>query len=195
MEELKNVWNELKKCIQESSPEFYEVIKNHDYAQLLQSDQKLQFTVWKYFNRAKFRATPYGNFAAFSLVPISQDSQPAPIILEEQPIVHRFPNWKEQENINPDPKWLLAHASLIRANTSAYRCGDELRYMSIEEGLFELSATSLESTMSSTLHFCHTQPSINEVLHFLHHQHAITKPVAHYFLQQLVFFQLLITDF
>jgi thiopeptide-type bacteriocin biosynthesis protein len=194
-EELNNVWDELKTYIQESSPEFYELIKNLGSAALTNADVKLQFTVWKYFNRARFRATPYGNFASFSLVPLSKENHPEPIRLVRQQIAHRFPNWKEQENINPDPKWLLAHASYVRTNTSAYSCGEELRYMNVNEGFFELSATVVEDTMMQALSFCHTQRTISEVQDFLQQQIGLNKSVAHYFLQQLVHFQLLLTDF
>lgn len=194
-EKLENVWDRLKTYIEEASPTFFEIIKNYDYASLELLDQKARFTIWKYFNRAKFRATPYGNFAAFSLVPLSKGSLSDPVILSAKPLNHRFPNWKEQVNINMDPKWLLRHCHFLRSNTSSYICGDELRYVNIQDGFFELSATITEKTILDTLSFCHAKRTVAEVQSFIQATNNLDKSIADYFLQQLIFFQLLITDF
>jgi thiopeptide-type bacteriocin biosynthesis protein len=193
-EELDNVWEELKNYIHESSPEFFRVVKEYDYASLPYLDEKARFTIWKYFNRAKFRATPYGNFAAFSLVPLLKEQQTDHIILSEKTLVHRFPNWQEKEHINFDPKFLSNHALFVRTNTTAYLCDQELRYVNIEDGSFELSAVSAEKTTLETLKFCRTQRTLGQLGDYLQHTHQLSPSLTRYFIEQLIGSQLLLTD-
>ncbi|QNK61933.1 lantibiotic dehydratase [Pedobacter sp. PAMC26386] len=194
-EELSKVWNELKGYIHESSPSFFEMIRNYEYADLQSLEPKIKFTIWKYFNRAKFRATPYGNFAAFSIVPVSNETSTSPVTLSKKHLVHRFVNWQEKENFNADPKWLIRHVGFLTTNTTAYIGGGELRYINTENGSFELSAINIEETTQSTLDFCRTKRTVEEIQNFLHNEHSLSKTMTSYFLEQLVTFQLLITDF
>ena len=193
-EELENVWPVLKKYIQESSPSFFEIIKDYDYAALEFSDPKTKFTIWKYFNRAKFRATPYGNFAAFSIVPISQEKEHEQLIVFKDTIAHRFANWQEKENISFDAKWLTYNAVFLRSNTTAYECDDELRYINAENGAFELSSVMNEKATRVILDFCHSKRTLSEVQGLLK-RYGLTKAMTNYFVEQLINFQLLLTDF
>ena len=193
-DELEDVWQELKDYIQESSPSFFEVIKNYEYAALESSDAKTRFTVWKYFNRAKFRATPYGNFAAFTIVPITTEKESAQLKLSKKPLVHRFANWQEKENISFDAKWLTYNASFLRTNTTVYACDEELRFINIENGSFELSSIMNEKPIKAILDFCHTKRTLSELQGFLK-QYSLTKAMTSYFVEQLISFQLLLTDF
>jgi thiopeptide-type bacteriocin biosynthesis protein len=194
-EELGNVWDELKDYIHESSPDFFAVIKDHDYPGLKQLEPRIRFTIWKYFNRAKFRATPYGNFASFSLVPLMRENRSEHIVLLEKTLIHRFPNWQETEKINFNPKFLSNHARFVRTNTSGYLCDQELRYVSIDEGSFELSAIPVEITAMETLNFCRTQRTLQELRDFLQKNHHLSRSVANYFIEQLIGTQLLLTEF
>ncbi|MGY0040662.1 thiopeptide-type bacteriocin biosynthesis protein [Pedobacter sp. NJ-S-72] len=189
------VWNELKDYIHESSPSFFEMIKDYDYSDLQSLEPKIRFTIWKYFNRAKFRATPYGNFAAFSVIPVSYENSTAPVTLSKQHIVHRFINWQEKENLNFDSKWLIRHAGFLTTNTTAYTGGDELRYINTENGSFELSAIGTEETTQSTLDYCRTKRTVKEIQFFLRSEYSLSPAMTNYFLEQLVSFQLLITNF
>lgn len=189
------VWNELKDYIHESSPSFFEMIKDYDYSDLQSLEPKIRFTIWKYFNRAKFRATPYGNFAAFSIVPISRENNPEPVTLTKIHIVHRFINWQEKENFNADSGWLIRHAGFLTTNTTAYTGGNELRYINVENGSFELSAIGAEETTQSTLNYCRTKRTVEEIQQFLRSEFSLSPAMTNYFLEQLVTFQLLITNF
>lgn len=193
-EELENVWHELKDYIHESSPSFFEIIKNYEYADLEYSAPKTRFTVWKYFNRARFRATPYGNFAAFSMVPISMGNVPDRLVLLKEPIAHRFANWQEKENISFDAKWLTHNATALRTNTTIYECDEELRYINVANGAFELSSVMNDQTTKALLNFCHTKRTLPQLQSFLK-QHGLTKAMTNYFVEQLISFQLLLTDF
>lgn len=193
-EELENVWHELKDYIQESSPAFFEVIKDYEYEALASSEPKTRFTVWKYFNRARYRATPYGNFAAFSIVPIGIGNEPNQLTLLKEPIVHRFANWQEKENISFDAKWLTYNANFLRTNTTVYECDEGLRYINVENGGFELSSVMNEKVTKAILDFCHTKRTLVELQGFLK-QHGLKKAMADYLVEQLISFQLLLTDF
>lgn len=189
-----NVWEKLKIYIHESSPAFFEIIKDCQYADLPSLEPRIRFTVWKYFNRARFRATPYGNFAAFSIVPVSRDNQPDHIILSEKTSVHRFANWQEKENISFDPKWLSNHAAFLRTNTTGYLCDQELRFINIEDSSFELSSVTVEKTMLATLDFCRNKRSLRELNQFLKTDHGLSQSLTRYFVEQLIRAQLLLTD-
>ena len=65
------VWDELKKKIKSSSTTFYQIIAQAPATDWEQLDEKVRFTLWKYFNRSKYRATPFGSFAAFSVLPLA----------------------------------------------------------------------------------------------------------------------------
>lgn len=191
---IHEVWNELKTYIQESSPAFYDIIKDYESQQIHLLDQKARFTLWKYFNRARFRATPYGKFAAFSYVPVNRAEAPEGIKLIREPLIHRFADWSEKESINMSVKWLAKNANYIRANTTAYICGEELRYVNIVESVFELSAIEAQQLAILVLQFCHTKRTPKEVHDFLSIESGLSKAIAAYFLEQLIDLQLLLTD-
>ena len=193
-ENLENVWNELKDYIHESSPSFFDIIKDYNYAAFLLSAPKTKYTVWKYFNRARFRATPYGKFAAFAIVPISKDNEPDYLRLLKKPLIHRFANWQEKENISFDAKWLTYNAVYLRTNTTIYECDEELRYINIDNAAFELSSVINEKTTKAIIDFCHTKRTLTELQSFLK-TYGLTKAMTNYFVEQLISFQLLLTDF
>ncbi|MBB6500143.1 lantibiotic dehydratase [Pedobacter cryoconitis] len=194
-EDIHIVWDELKNYIHESSPSFYEMIRGTECSDLSTLDPKIRFTIWKYFNRAKYRATPFGNFAAFSIIPVNNETNNDPVTLSKKHISHRFVNWQEKENFNFDSEWLFHRADFLMANTTAYKGGDDLRYINIENGSFELSAIEVEETTLSTLDFCRTKRTVEETRRFLRKEHKLSLAMSNYFLEQLVDLQLLITDF
>lgn len=66
-DELVEVWEDLKCAICHSSSDFYEKIKNVPAAGITDLDTRTQYTIWKYYNRSKYRGTPFGNFAGFAV--------------------------------------------------------------------------------------------------------------------------------
>ena len=68
-DELSQVWPDLKAKIQIASPSFYEQISTIKANEIVALPEKVQYTIWKYFNRSKYRATPFANFASYSVVP------------------------------------------------------------------------------------------------------------------------------
>lgn len=192
---IEDVWQPLKSYIEESSPSFYEIIKDYQPHDLHTMEPKARFTLWKYFNRAKFRATPYGNFAAFTLIPVSIGDPVNGVTVTEKSSVHRFADWSDKEKINLDPLWLSRKSNSLRANTSTYICGDQLRYVNIVNGVFELSEVAIQDLAMDTLKFCQTKRTLNEVTAFLKSRKELKKEMIKYFLEQLISLQLLLTDY
>jgi hypothetical protein len=191
---LEEAWEQLKGYIEDSSPSFYHIIKDCSYNDYESLSMKTKFTIWKYFNRARFRPTPYGSFASFCIVPLLQKNAPDNIVHTKTTVLHRFANWQEKENINFDPKWLTHHSSFFIANSSIYECMDELRYINNNEGSFELSAVVNDETASLLLSFCRQKRSLVEIQQWMLPFH-LNKTMANYLVEQLISLQLLLTDY
>jgi len=96
--EKKTCWDELKILIKEASPDFYERIRNLSFDELNTAEQRIQDTVNKYFNRSKFRSTPFGSFASVGLARLT--SGPAFLQMENGIHPHYFHSWSKR-NTNP----------------------------------------------------------------------------------------------
>jgi len=192
---LKEVWHELKNYIHESSPEFYELIKDCSFEMLEMQEPKIRFTVWKYFNRAKFRATPYGNFAAISSIAMDQGSNSSAIIINKESVQHRFVNWKEKDQVIPSSKWQSNHATFLRTNTSVYLGAEEIRYIIVSDDAFELSAVGIEQTILKVLNYCRSRRSLKEVVAFFQQQSKTKAFSPNNLIEELISLQLLSTDY
>jgi thiopeptide-type bacteriocin biosynthesis protein len=191
---LENVWEQLKGYIEESSPSFYHIIKDCKFNEYETLSIKTKFTIWKYFNRVRFRPTPYGNFASFCIVPVMQKNATDNIIHTKTAVLHSFANWQEKENINFDPKWLTHHSSFFIANSSIYECLDDLRYINNNEGSFELSAVVNDETACMLLSFCKQKRNLAEIQQLMFPFH-LNKAMVNYLVEQLISLQLLLTDY
>src|SRR5690606_32558397 len=147
---------------------------------------KIRFTVWKYFNRAKFRATPFGHFGAFT--PLSLKSTSESLKLSRELIVHEFPDWSDiNDHID------FSSVEYVRTNTSVYLIGDDLRYLRSYKASFKLSSIEYHELAYSLLMFCNTARSREEVYDFLQGQ-ELNRKISNNFVQQLLELQLLVSD-
>ena len=183
---LEEVWDELKNYIRYASPSFYELIKDHSYHESETLSDKIRFTVWKYFNRAKFRATPFGHFGAFIPVPVKSASHF--LKFSKKLIVHEFSDWTEVGN-----EIDFSKITNFRSNTSIYQIGDDLRYLKSNKATFKLSSIEYHELAYTLVQFCNTSRSREEVYDFLETQGINTK-ISDAFLEQLVELQLLVSD-
>lgn len=190
---LDDKWDELKEAIKIASKDLYEQIKDtkkEDYDTL---PEKVRFSCWKYFNRARFRATPFGPFGSITMVPL--DKAGSNVILETEPTLHRFTNWIHKDTLLTDPIALYKNAKLFQANTSVYPCGDQLRYISmLEDGTFEIASIDKQAIIEDVLHKCKTTITKEEVVEHLVHAYTLDLAVVTDFLIQLITLQLLLTD-
>ncbi|UKT63109.1 lantibiotic dehydratase [Pedobacter mucosus] len=132
-------WEELKKSIAISSDAFYQTIKEIKADDLQSLPPKIFFTIWKYFNRAKFRSTPYGTFASFSILENAFKNEDANITINEEQLVNEFIDWPVKNDIQVPFFDLLEKNLYLFSNSSYYLIAGNIRYIACTDGLFELA--------------------------------------------------------
>lgn len=193
-EKLENVWEELKEAINLSSSDLYEQIKDISAADLDQLDPKIKFACWKYFNRARFRSTPFGLFGSITPVSLGTGPDKEGLIISKKIKRHEFIDWSNKDYLLSDIDNLFSQTSFFLSNSTIYICGDQLRYISITEGTFEISGIESQSVIKSVLDFCQEQQSKEAVLDYLTNGLKLQLAVAEDLLKQLIALQLMITD-
>lgn len=159
---LKDCWQELKKAIQEASPEFYKRIETFSYEDLTKSEKKLKETVTKYFNRAKFRSTPFGSFATLGMATLADNA--TQIQLGSTIKIHQFPCWKTREKYPKFSKQDCQHSDLkFFSNTSFYQVGQEIRYLKKENDVFQLAAITFDPDIEQLLLICQVPKTFKEI--------------------------------
>jgi thiopeptide-type bacteriocin biosynthesis protein len=190
--DIKDKLAELKPAILESSPDFHELIKSVTPDEIEDLDLKIRFTLWKYFNRAKYRATPFGQFSAISAIPVAPAPTGEPIRLKKELVLHRLTDWSEKDNAALAST--LGPGSKIMANLTFYPCGDEIRYITKQDGLFELTAIQNIPLVLGLLDFCRSPSDMTAVGDFISQQAAYSKHTAARLIRELVDLQLLYSD-
>jgi len=152
--ELADCWEELKLAISISSAAFYETIKEVKANELKDLPPKVYFTIWKYFNRAKFRATPYGTFASFSLLSNAIKPSESRIVVEEALKVRELIDWPHKNNIQLPLADLLQKNCLIFSNSSYYLTPNSIRYIACTDGVFELAELDQDDFVIQILTAC-----------------------------------------
>lgn len=189
-------WRPLKEAIRRSSPEFYGIIKDLQPEDLKVQPEKVQFTVWKYFNRARFRATPYGLFAAVGMGILGYDRQAA-IVLSDKTEVKSFIDWpyKDTEALSYTFEDLFRENKKVFANSSYYRSSADLRYLSFTEGRFELSDVGYSDFLETVLKYCTKPVSVQAVIAYLKQQpQSMLSGSIPEILEEMIVLQLLFTE-
>lgn len=135
---LAGAWPELKRSIKDASSYFYNLIKDLEYEDIAKQPPNVRFTIAKYFNRAKYRATPYGTFAGIGIAPISHGLQ-SELTISGDRKEYRFRDWRQAGQYAQLWKELPLETLYLQANSSHYRVGDVIRYIYKNEDRFELS--------------------------------------------------------
>ncbi|WP_443945862.1 thiopeptide-type bacteriocin biosynthesis protein [Pedobacter sp. AW1-32] len=164
---LKDCWDELKAAIAISSSAFYETIKDVSAEELDGLDSKVSFTIWKYFNRAKYRATPYGTFASFGLIENTFSNAESEVRIKKEQIEHTFADWPYKNDIVFDFSKAIANNSVLFSNTSFYYVGDNIRYISCANGMFELSEIGFHEQVDQILKVCSSPIPIASLIEIL----------------------------
>ncbi|WP_316828238.1 thiopeptide-type bacteriocin biosynthesis protein [Pedobacter miscanthi] len=165
--ELADCWEELKKAIAISSSAFYETIKDVEADKLHELPPKLYFTIWKYFNRAKFRSTPYGTFAGFSLLTDAIKPSDCKIVIEEEQKIHELVDWPYKNNIQLPLADLLKKNCMLFSNSSYYFTLNSIRYIACADGVFELAELDEDDFVKQILAACLKPIRINELIQVL----------------------------
>ncbi|SDF45973.1 thiopeptide-type bacteriocin biosynthesis domain-containing protein [Mucilaginibacter pineti] len=190
---LAEKWDELKILIQDSSPVFYQLIKSIDAVGLNNLDDKIKYTIWKYYNRAKYRATPFGAFAAISLIPVLDEPQ-MPIILNAALLIHEFKDWKDAEDLTVNSVTQVRTSRWFVANSTTYLVGQEIRYIRLRNGLFEIAAVTVFPQLQAILDLCRVKTSPEAIYENMIKEFKIKKNQTMQLLVQMVSLQLLLTD-
>jgi len=165
--ELTDCWEELKKAIAISSAAFYETIKDVEANQLQDLPPKVYFTIWKYFNRAKFRCTPYGTFAGFSLLTDAIKPSEGKIVIEKEQKITTLVDWPYKNNIQLPLADLLNKNCLLFSNSSYYFTPNSIRYIACTDGVFELAELDEDVFVKQILDACIKPTRINELIQLL----------------------------
>lgn len=160
---LEEAWPDLKRSIKDASVYFYNIIKDLEYADIAGQPQQVRFTIDKYFNRARFRATPYGTFAGIGICKIAGD-QPSTITIASERMEHQFVDWKQTLKMQLLWKDLPPEQLTLQANDSYYRYRDTFRYIYKNEDRFELSEMPFYPEIEAILKICSQTTSYTKLI-------------------------------
>lgn len=155
-------WEDLKECIKDSSPAFYSTIELLNQNDLSTAPEKLRYTIWKYFNRARFRSTPFGHFAALGLVPRFIYDNASSIGIGKMK-AHALIDWSHSRDHLPDISQILAGKLKIISNSSRYLAGSQIRYISFADGMYQLSEIENHFFIQLILDFCRLPIAFSKV--------------------------------
>jgi hypothetical protein len=192
-DDLGKRWEELKEMISESSPAFYGVIADLNAEGLKSADPKIRFSVWKYFNRARFRATPYGSFAAFSLVPVSSNGN-TPLVLDPGMLSHRFTDWTKKDGLTDDYTLLAESSAFFQTNSTLYDLGKDYRYIRQKNGVFEIASFTGFPELDTLLKLCRKKTAKETIRHEMNTAFHLTTKEVDKLLSQMLSLQLLLTE-
>lgn len=154
----------FKKSLFLSSEAFFEELSKKDFDYLL-LNEKQRHTVRKYVNRAAFRATPFGMFAAVSLTSWSPSSD-ARIVLEPQPLLYLKPDFSILSGIS---NTVLTRDQDVKLfpNQSIFFAKNDIRYIrrdfSLQETRFSMVAAPRNSLLHTVLRLARNGISKNEL--------------------------------
>nr|WP_199077441.1 lantibiotic dehydratase [Pedobacter sp. ASV19] len=147
-------WPALQASIKLSSPEFYKVIEKIAAEDIEALPQRIQDTIHKYFNRARFRATPYGSFAAVGLGYLHHQAGQKGITIHKEQQLYGFVDWKNIDEISVSPEDIINEDLCLISNNSYYPVKKSLRYISHFEGCFQLSDILTDTATVAILQLC-----------------------------------------
>lgn len=191
---LTDAWDELKIIISQSSPEFYNLIKNCRAVEINQLDEKIRFTIFKYFNRAQYRATPYGKFASLTVVPVFPERHSPNHVVLGAPVFHNFADWSLKSKVLRNAKWILKNAAFFQSNATFYRSDNRIKYLFFNGTSFELSSIDYLDSINMVLNYAKNKRSKHEIFGYVEGAGLFTKQTFEHILKQLIDLQLLLTD-
>lgn len=154
---LESSWDELKASIAESSIEFYNIIKDVKANRIESLSPKTRYTIWKYFNRARHRSTPFGTFAAVSICNIeSERSDRKGITINKKMQVHSFADWRSKSKLAYEFEDLKLRNAFIFANSTYYSFKNLIRYNTFSDGRFEIAEMEPDEFVTEALKLCGT---------------------------------------
>lgn len=150
----------FRAAIYVASPGFYGRLSAADFSWNKLSPKE-QGTVFKYYNRACFRSTPFGLFASVSAVNWSEASHDTAIFLQPQ-ILHLQADQSFVQAVSDQ----LAANGCFEPNPTLYRVMKDYRFISTEvndgKRNYQLQSTDYSQVLEMLLNFCRTgRPAID----------------------------------
>lgn len=189
-QQIESVWEDLKAFIENSSPVFFERIQHAGPEDLAGLDEKTKYTIWKYFNRSKFRGTPFGGFAGFATLSLANRDEA--ILIDETQYLHRFNDWGNSPEAYDDKLLFSPDRSFI-TNASIYYCPKSIRFLCLQDNLFELAQIERSSFIERLLTKCKDRVGIEELKQFALVE-DVEETVLNGILISLIELQLLFSD-
>lgn len=190
-ERFEEAWPELKRIIRETSPNFYPFIQDLQAEDLAQQQEKIRYTVWKYYNRSRYRSTPFDEFASLSLIPIDQRATTL-IRLSRQSVIHQWPSWQTDPAIRYTKA--ILKAATFRTNPTCYFSESAYRYLYRGETGFSLNVAPDREDVSLILEHCMESRSYFDIADRTYEQLLIEEKALLALLEQLLELQVLECD-
>jgi thiopeptide-type bacteriocin biosynthesis protein len=150
--ELAGHWESLKALIAESSQALSEQLDPIGSSDLDKLDQRTRISVLRYFNRAKFRPIPYGEFATVGLLPIDSEGNGEPI-LSDQKVVLSLRDWTGAKGLVEEDR-IWADELLWRRQATLYTYKGVHYFFQATEGQTELFSLAGFEELDQLLEFC-----------------------------------------
>lgn len=151
---LQDCWDDLKNAIAISSGDFYETIKDIEAQDLSTLPPRIYFTIWKYFNRAKYRCTPFGTFASFGILKNAIKQTESKVMVSEEQITHHLIDWPYRNQLEFDFEQIIQLNGYLFSNSSFYATLNGIRYIACSDGVFELSEIDQDDFVMQILNAC-----------------------------------------
>lgn len=190
---LENKWTALKAKIKESSLAFYETIEHLEAKDVDKLPEKAQFTLWKYFNRARYRSTPFGSFASVVPIPLAKETV-RPIEVGQEIYSHHYIDWSHKEDYIRPVKNAFKNSKLFLSNSSIYFIGEEIRYICFKNQDFELAAVSRIPELEALLNHCRSPATLASLHGLMQTSFDMDNASTNQLLLQLIELQLINTD-
>ncbi|OJV51005.1 MAG: hypothetical protein BGO31_11095 [Bacteroidetes bacterium 43-16] len=191
---LEDVWDDLLRSIESASPEFYQKVSHLTPKTLYQEQTKIIHTLLKYFNRAKYRSTPFATFSAFGIAQIS-DNKISQVRIKNIRTIHSFTDWKYSSQVEYVFSDVLAKNLKLIANSTYYQVVDMIRYVRRKENNESFELVDVEAT-NEILLLLKSLPApleINELLKKLESQIERFQLLA--LIEAMILSNLIITEF
>ncbi len=157
---LEDSWLQLKESIRLSSPAFYAEIEHLEANDLGNLKGKMKYTLLKYFNRARYRATPYGTFAGVGIFNNNTESSQYLTISSDQE-VSRFIDWPLKDQITVMAAQLIAANERVISNSTWYYVNNTIRYVYRNGNKFELCDVPPHPAIKQVLHLTSNRAALH----------------------------------
>ncbi len=159
------------------------------------NDKKYQHSLWKYVNRMRFRPTPFGLFAGFTVVNWANKSR---LVLEDHGIMHVQPDFTTV--ISKNEASFSGNAAYYKFNPTIYAVMNSYRYLryhkesSSGKRTYEVAAIEKNEYVGGLLEYCTKPLSPEQMAAWMHRQFEFNIEDCTQYISSLVSAQVLIRD-